>query len=110
MPSTTFMIPSTAYCKLPSPSFWIPKRCTLSRKDNASLTWTGFILLLVNLEEIFFSSKSQHRSMCYQNKYNRGIGYGLEIPVEYIFYDNEKAIQWAKRALDGVDGNVKKKF
>ena len=24
---------------------------------------------------------------------NRGAGYGLEIPAEYIFYDNEKAIQ-----------------
>ena len=39
----------------------------------------------------------------------RRVGYGLEIPAEYIFYDNEKAIQWTKRTLDGVDGNVKKK-
>ena len=31
-----------------------------------------------------------------------------EIPVEYIFYANEKAIKWAKRTLDGVDENVKK--
>ena len=41
---------------------------------------------------------------------NRGVGYGLEIPSRYIFYGNEKVIQWAKRTLDGVDGNVKKKF
>ena len=41
---------------------------------------------------------------------NRGVGYELEIPAEYIFYGNEKAIQWAKRTLDGVDGNVKKRF
>ena len=41
---------------------------------------------------------------------NRGVGCGLEISVEYIFYGNEKAIQWAKRTLDGVDENVKKKF
>ena len=40
----------------------------------------------------------------------RGVGYGLEIPAEYIFYGNEKPIQWAKRTLDGVDGNVKKKL
>ena len=36
--------------------------------------------------------------------------YGLEIPAEYIFYGHEKAMQWAKRTLDAVDGNVKKKF
>ena len=40
---------------------------------------------------------------------NRRVGYGLEIPARYISYGNEKAIQWAKRTLDGVDGNVKKK-
>ena len=28
----------------------------------------------------------------------------------YIFYGSEKAIQWAKRTLDAVNGNVKKKF
>ena len=44
-----------------------------------------------------------------RNKINRGVGYGLEIPVEYIFSGNEKAIQWAKRKLDGVDWKVKKK-
>ena len=30
--------------------------------------------------------------------------------MEYIFHGNEKAIQWAKRTLDGVDENAKKKF
>ena len=35
---------------------------------------------------------------------NRGVGYGLEIRTEYIFYGNEKAIQWAKTTLNGVDG------
>ena len=35
---------------------------------------------------------------------------GQEIPAEYIFYGNEKAILWAKRTLDGVSGNKKKKF
>ena len=39
-----------------------------------------------------------------------GVVYGLEIPAEYIFYGNEKVIQWAKRTLDGVDRNFKKKF
>ena len=46
--------------------------------------------------------------MCVKGKrIDRGVGYGLDISAEYIFYDNEKAIQWAKRTLDGVDGNVK---
>ena len=59
MPSAMFMILSIEYCKLPSPSFWIPKRCTLSRRDNASLVWTGSNLLFLNVQEISFSSKSQ---------------------------------------------------
>ena len=64
MPSAMFMISSIACFKLPSPLFWIAKRCTLSGRDNASLTWTGSVLLFVNVQEISFSSKSQHRSMC----------------------------------------------
>ena len=64
MPSTKFMIPSIACCKLPSPSFWIANRYTLSRRGNASLTWTGSILLFVNVQENPVSSKSQHKSMC----------------------------------------------
>ena len=38
-----------------------------------------------------------------------GVRYGPEITAEYIFYGNEKAIEWAKRTLDGVDENMKKK-
>ena len=110
MPSTMFMIPSIACCKLPSPSFWIVKRCTLSRRDNASLAWTGSILLFVNFQEISFSFEWQHLSVCVKGKrIKRGVGYGLEISAEYIFYVNEKAIQWANQTSDGVDGNVKKK-
>ena len=41
---------------------------------------------------------------------NRGVGYWLEIPAEYILYGNEKAIPWTKRTLDGVNENAKKKF
>ena len=40
---------------------------------------------------------------------NLVVGYGLEIPAEYIFYGNGEAIQWARRTLDAVDGNLKKK-
>ena len=28
---------------------------------------------------------------------SRGVGYEFEIPVEYIFWGNEKAIHWATR-------------
>ena len=34
---------------------------------------------------------------------NRGVGYGLEIPAEYIFYGNVEAIKWAKETLDGAE-------
>ena len=61
--STIFMIPSIACCKLPCLSFWIVKRQNMSRSDNASLTWTGSILLFVNVQKNFFSFTSQHKNV-----------------------------------------------
>ena len=59
----------------------------------------------------FLSLPNRNIRVCVKGKrINRGVGYGVEIPTEYILDGNEKAIQWAKRTLDGVDGNVKKKF
>ena len=110
MPSAMFMIPSIKCCKLPSPAFWIAKRHTLSRTDNAYLTWTKSILLFVNVQEIFYPPNDSIRVRVKGKIIIRGVGYGLEIPAEYTFYGNEKAIQWAKRTLDDVYGNVKKKF
>ena len=40
---------------------------------------------------------------------NRGAGYDLEIPVEYVFNGNEKALQWAKKNLYNIDANINKK-
>ena len=40
---------------------------------------------------------------------NRDAGYGLEIPVEYVFNNNEKALQWAKKNLVNINANVNKK-
>ena len=40
---------------------------------------------------------------------NRSAGYGLEIPVEYVYNSNEEALQWAKKNLDNVDANRNKK-
>ena len=40
---------------------------------------------------------------------NRDAGYDLEIPLEYVFNDNEKALQWAKKNLDIINANVNKK-
>ena len=59
----------------------------------------------------FLSLLNHSIRICVKGKrINLGVGYGLEIPAEYILDGNEKAIQWAKRTLDGVDGNVEKKF
>ena len=59
----------------------------------------------------FLSLPNHSTRVCIKGKrIIRGVGYGLEILAEYIFYGNEKAIHWAKRTLDGIDGNVKKKF
>ena len=55
----------------------------------------------------FLSLPNHSIRVCVKEKIiNRGVGYGLEIPAERIFYG--KAIQWANRTLEGVDGNVKK--
>ena len=43
------------------------------------------------------------------NRMNHGAGCGLEIPVEYVFNGNEKALQWAKKNLDNINANVNKK-
>ena len=48
--------------------------------------------------------------MLKEKRINREVGNGLEIPAEYIFFGNEKGIQWEKRTLDSVNGNVKKSF
>ena len=40
---------------------------------------------------------------------NRGAGYGLEIPVEYVFNGNEKALQWTTKNLDNIGANASKK-
>ena len=62
MPSTMFMIPSIVCYKPPSPSFWLAKRCTLPRSDNASLIWTGSILLFDNFQKNSYFSKLQDKS------------------------------------------------
>ena len=56
-----------------------------------------------------FLSLPNHRiRVCVKGKrINRGVGYGLEFPAEYIFHRNEKANQWAKGILDAVNGNVR---
>ena len=58
-----------------------------------------------------FPSLPNHSiGVCIKGKsISRGVAYGLEIPAEYIFYGNEKAIQWTNRTLDGINGNVEEK-
>ena len=53
----------------------------------------------------FISLPNHSIKVCVKGKrIKRGVGHGLEIPAECIFYGNEKAIQWAKGTLDGADG------
>ena len=40
---------------------------------------------------------------------NRGAGYGLEIPVQYIFVGAEKAVEWAEKHIKKAFENVNKK-
>ena len=48
----------------------------------------------------FLSFLNHSIRVCVKGKnINHGVGCGLEIPAEYIFYGNEKAIQWAKGIL-----------
>ena len=59
----------------------------------------------------FLSLPNYSIGVCVKGKrINHEAGYVLEIPAEYIFYGNEKAIQREKRTLNGVDGNVKEKI
>ena len=37
---------------------------------------------------------------------NRGAGYGLEIPVDYIFFSHEKGIKWLKNKLEVVENEL----
>ena len=56
----------------------------------------------------FLSLPNHSMRVCVKGeRINRGAGCEVEIPAEYIFYGNEKAIQWAKRTLSDVNGNVK---
>lgn len=72
------------------------------------MTWTGSYLLLVNVQ--FLSLPNHSITVCAKEKIIKGgVGFRLKIPAEFKFIVNEKVIQVAKRKLDGVDGNVKKK-
>ena len=57
----------------------------------------------------FFLSKTLNKFLCLPGSYasckvtgtriNRGIGVGLEIPIEITFVGKEKATEWLKKAL-----------
>ena len=76
--------------------------------------WHGqvpFYYLLMFKKIFFLPNHNIKRYVSSEKKrINRWVGYGLEIPTEDRFCGNERAINWANRALDGVDGNVKKKL
>ena len=49
------------------------------------------------------------RVLVTEKRINCSAGYGLEIPVEYVYNSNEKAPQWAKKNLDDIDASINKK-
>ena len=71
----------------------------------------GHVPFLYSLLFKKFLSLPNHtiRVLVTGNRMNRGAGYDLEIPVEYVFNGNEKALQWAKKNLGNIDEPVKKK-
>ena len=71
----------------------------------------GHVLFLYSSTFKKFLSLPNHtiRVLLTGQRINCGAGYGLEIPVEYVFNSNEKALQWAKKNLDNIDTNVNKK-
>ena len=75
------------------------------------LCWHGKAPFCYSLMFKRFLSLPNHSiRTCVKGKIiNFGVGYGLKVPAQYVFYGNEKAMQWAKRKLNGVNGNVKKK-
>ena len=59
------------------------------------LLWYGQVPFCYSLMfKKSFSLPNHSIIVCAKGKIiNRGVGYWLEIPAEYIFYGNEKAIQ-----------------
>ena len=85
-------------------------RCLLFVLKRSYICYYIICLTVSLMFKKFLSLPNDSIKVCVKGKMIiPGVGYGLEIPPEYIFYSNEKSIQWAKRTLDGVDGNTKKK-
>ena len=76
------------------------------------LLWHGQVTFCYSLifKKLLFLPNHSIKTCVKGKRINRGVGYGLEIPADYIFCGNGKAIQWAKRTLDGIDWKVKKKL
>ena len=41
---------------------------------------------------------------------NRGAGYGLEIPVCFIFQGHTKCVAWTKKKINNVDKAIEARF
>ena len=41
---------------------------------------------------------------------NRGVGYGVEIPVKYDFNGQDKAITWIKKQIEKIMNDISKKL
>ena len=74
-----------------------------------SCSWPRSFLYSLSFKKFLSLPNHTIRVLVTGNRMNRGAGYGLEIPVEYVFNGNEKALQWAKKNLDNIDERVNKK-
>ena len=113
MPSTIMTTYDNFNCMLQAfISFVLDSEKMYSVKMGWMLLWQRQVPFCYSLMFKKFLYLPNHSiRLCLKEKIiNRGVGYEPEIPGEYMFYGNEKTIQWTKRTLDAVDGNVTKKF
>ena len=59
------------------------------------------------VSKFFKAGNKQRKDCCKGKRVNRGAGYGLEIPCEYIFYgDTKMSLPWLKSKLECLGYNV----
>ena len=105
---------------------WIPKVCdkNFCLKSENENQHEKFAVAIVLEEQIVGHvpknlSKIFHQFMKIPNstigckvtgkRVNRGVDYGLEIPVQYRFIGAKKAVKWAKKYVTKVFQNIDKK-
>ena len=60
----------------------------------------------LTIVQYFDSNESLHLMLCNMEKINRGGGFGLQVPADYIFCETSKAIEWIRKKLHEIDKAV----